>query len=403
MNKGKRERVNQTKFIDLASPTAEFEMVATCMQHLEPLLQKELEKLGAKQINVLKRAVSFSGDLRLMYQANLWLRTALKVLVPIHSYRARIDEKLYKQAKDFPWEDYFSEEATFSIDAAVHSEHFTHSQFALLKVKDAIVDRFRELGRKRPNIERKQADIKIHLHIRADKVDLSLDSSGDPLFKRGYKKEQHKAPINESLAAAMIMLSDWDGEELLFDPMCGSATIAIEAALIQANVPPNLLRERFGFEFWSSFDGGLLAEVLEEGRKSSRAPKGKIIVRDKDSRSLRAARVNINVSKMKSYIEIQDGDFFELDPPAEKGVMIFNPPYGERLGDEESMIDFYQEIGSRLKHTYAGWDAWLISSDIQALKRIGLRAEAKHPLMNGKLDCSFRKFSLFEGKRVEQL
>jgi putative N6-adenine-specific DNA methylase len=323
--------------------------------------------------------------------------------VPIHTFRARRDEELYKQAKDFPWEDYFSEEATFSIDAAVHSEHFSHSQFALLKVKDAIVDRFREQGKKRPNIERTNPDIKIHLHIRADKIDLSLDSSGDPLFKRGYKKEQHKAPINESLAAAMIMLSDWDGEQLLMDPMCGSATIAIEAALIQANVPPNLLRERFGFEFWSSFDGGLLAEVLEEGRQSSKAPATKIIVRDKDSYSIRAARVNINVSKMKSYIEIEQGDFFEMEPPAEKGVMIFNPPYGERLGDEDKMIDFYQEIGTKLKHSYAGWDAWLISSDIQALKRIGLRAEKKFPLMNGKLECSFRKFSLFEGKRVEQL
>ncbi len=401
MNKRKRISFEAPKFIDLSSQKAEFEMVATCMQHLEPLVEKELDALGAKNVRVLKRAVSFRGDHKLMYKANLWLRTALKVLVPIHTYRARRDEELYKQAKDFPWEDYFSEDATFSIDAAVHSEHFSHSQFALLKVKDAIVDRFREQGKKRPNIERNNPDIKIHLHIRADKIDLSLDSSGDPLFKRGYKKEQHKAPINESLAAAMVMLSDWDGKELLMDPMCGSATIAIEAALIQANVPPNLLRERFGFEFWSSFDGELLAEVLEEGRKSSKAPTVKIIVRDKDARSLRAARVNINVSKMKSYIEVQEGDFLKMDPPAEKGVMIFNPPYGERLGDEDKMIEFYGEIGTKLKHSYAGWDAWIISSDIQALKRIGLRAERKFPLMNGKLECSFRKFSLFSGKRID--
>ena len=379
----------------------DFEMVATCMQHLEPLLEQELKALGAKQIRVLKRAVSFKGDHKLMYNANLWLRTALKVLVPIHSFRARKDEILYKEVKEFPWENYFSAEATFSIDAAVHSEHFSHSRFALLKVKDAIVDRFRENGGIRPNIDREDPDIKIHLHIRSDRVDLSLDSSGEPLFKRGYKQEQHKAPINESLAAAMVMLSGWKGDMLLLDPMCGSATIAIEAALITANIPPNLHRERFGFENWSSFDGGLLAEVLEEGRKSSKPPQVKIIVRDKDPRSLRAARVNINASKMKSYIEVQEGDFFKMSAPEENGFLIFNPPYGERLGEEEAMKAFYAEIGSRLKHEYSGWKASLISSDIEAMKSIGLKPDQKIPLMNGKLECQMRKYTMFAGKRAD--
>lgn len=380
----------------------EFEMVATCMQHLEPLLMDELEELGAKKINELKRAVSFRGDLRLLFKANLWLRTALKVLVPLHSFQARRDEEFYEAAKAFPWEDFFSAERTFAIDAAVHSEYFSHSQFALLKLKDAIVDRFREKGGKRPSIERAEPDIKVHLHIRGDQVDLSLDSSGDPLFKRGYKREQHKAPINECLAAAMIKLSGWKAEQPLFDPMCGSATIPIEAALMEANIPPNMYRERFGFEAWRSFDGGLLAEVLEEARQLSRPITTKIYARDKDFRSLRAARININAARMKKYIELEEGDFFKMPPPTESGMIIFNPPYGERLGEEEQMIAFYEKIGSELKHSYPGWTACLISSDITAMKRIGLKPDEKHPLINGKLECQFRKYSLFQGKRVEQ-
>lgn len=397
-----RQGPNHIALSDINSGS-EFEMVATCMQYLEPLLEEELIALGAKDIQVLKRAVSFRGPLELLYRSNLWLRTALKVLVPICSFKATLDDELYEQAKSYPWEDLFDAEKTFSIDAAVHSEHFSHSQFALLKLKDAIVDRFREKASKRPNIERDDPDIRIHLHVRGNEINISLDSSGDALFKRGYKREQHKAPINECLAAALILKSGWKGEQTLFDPMCGSATIAIEAALIHANIPPNMMRNRFGFEDWSNYDGQILSDLLEEARSVSRPMTAKIIARDKDFRSLRAARININAARMKKYIEIEEGDFFKMDPPVAEGMMIFNPPYGQRLGEEEDMIEFYEHIGSELKHSYSGWTAWLISSDIEALKRIGLKADEKHPLMNGKLECQFRKFSLFEGTRIENI
>ena len=381
----------------------EFEMVATCMQHLEPLLAEELKTLGAKNIQLLKRAVKFEGDLKMMYLANIWLRTALKVLVPVFSFRARRDEQLYNKAKSFAWENIFAAEKSFAIDFAVHSEHFSHSQYAMLKVKDAIVARFREEVGKRPNIERKDADIRLHLHIRSDRVDISLDSSGDPLFKRGYKEKQHKAPINECLAAAMVMRSGWDGTETLLDPMCGSATIPIEAALIQSNIAPNLNRLRFGFEGWNNFDGNLLSEALEESRKSSKPFNGKIIARDKDGRSLMMARVNINAARIRKNIEVEEGNFFKMDPADEKGILLFNPPYGERLGESDQMQEFYAEIGSRLKHAYSGWKAFIISSDIEAMKFVGLKADKKYPLMNGKLDCQLRKYTLFEGKRKDTI
>lgn len=381
----------------------EFEMVATCMQHVEPLLEKELIELGAKRLEVNTRAIVFRGDLRLMYKLNLCLRTALKVLVPIYTFRASNEDQLYQGAKQFEWEKLFTPQQTFTLDAAVHSHLFKHSQFAMLKVKDAIVDRFREQGQKRPNVARENANIRIHFHLRGDQVNLALDSSGDPLFKRGYKREHHKAPMNECLAAAMVLLSNWKDDQTLLDPMCGSATIAIEAALIAANIAPNLNRERFGFEHWWNYDGGLLSDVLEEVRRQSQPIRSKIIARDKDQRSLRQARVNVNFSGMRKFITVEEGDFFKAEKPSEKGMMIFNPPYGERLGEEDQMKGFYQEIGDRLKHTYTGWKACLISSDLEAMKFIGLKPDEKIPLMNGQLECQMRKYTLFEGKRVENL
>lgn len=381
----------------------DFEMVATCMQHIEPLLENELRELGAKEIKVLTRAIQFRGDLKLMYKLNICLRTSLKVLVPIYSFKVKNEDQLYKGAKQFAWENLFNSSQTFTLDAAVNSQYFNHSQFAMLRVKDAIVDRFREQGLSRPNVGRENSDLRIHFHLRDDQVNISLDSSGTPLFKRGYKREQHKAPINECLAAAMVLLSGWKDDQTLLDPMCGSGTIAIEAALIASNIAPNLNRERFGFENWSNYDGGLLAEVLEEVRQQSRPIQSKIIARDKDQRSLRQARVNVNFSGMRKFIEVQEGDFFKENPPSNSGMLIFNPPYGERLGEEDQMAEFYSEIGTKLKHSYSGWKACLISSDMNAMKSIGLKTDEKHPLMNGKLECQMRKYSLFEGKRIDLL
>lgn len=381
----------------------EFEMVATCMQNMEPELEQELLALGAEDIRVQRRAVMFKGNLELLYAANIWLRTALKVLKPIYHYTAKNDDELYKKAMALPWENIFSEEKTFSIDSAVNSEHFTHSQFASLRIKDAIVDRFRAQQLKRPNVERYDPDVRIHLHINDKSVTLSLDSSGTPLFKRGYRMKQHSAPINECLAAGMILKTGWKGEVDLLDPMTGTGTIAIEAALIACNIPPNLNRTNFAFEGWKSYDVSLLSKVLGEAKEKFKPLKVQIYAHELNSNNVRFARININSANMRKSIHLDQVDFFKSKPPSDRGCIIMNPPYGERLELQEGLPDFFEKIGSTLKHEYSGWDAWIIASDEESFKNIGLKASKKIPLMNGKLECQFRKYELFDGKRVEML
>jgi putative N6-adenine-specific DNA methylase len=387
----------------ISPPSAdELTMVATCMQNLEEELAEELRQLGAKEIEVQRRAVQFKGDLELLYKANIWLRTALKVLQPLFHFRARNEDELYEKAKSLEWERIFSEEKTFSIDFAVHSEKFTHSQFAALRVKDAIVDRFRMLQKNRPNVEREDPDVRIHLHINQQDVTVSLDSSGAPLFKRGYRVQQHMAPINECLAAGLVLKSGWKGETDLLDPMCGTGTIAIEAALIACNIPPNLNRTRFAFEGWKNYDQQLLSKVLGQAKNEFRPLEVKIFARELNSNNLRSARVNVNAANMRRFIELEKADFLKAEAPASSGTIIMNPPYGERLSMEDEMGDFFNKIGSTLKHEYTGWTAWIITSDEESMKSIGLKPSAKIPMMNGKLECQFRKYELFTGKRVEQ-
>lgn len=380
----------------------DFEMVATCMQNLEDELEQELLAIGAKEVEKNKRAVKFKGDLELLYRSNIWLRTALKVLRPLFHYQAKNDDELYAKAKKIAWEKVFSEEKTFSIDSAVHSEHFTHSQFASLRIKDAIVDRFREQQIKRPNVERYQPDVRIHLHINDTQVTLSLDSSGDPLFKRGYRTKQHLAPINECLAAGLILKSGWKGETDFMDPMTGTGTIAIEAALIACNIPPNLNRTHFAFEGWKNYDQALLSKVLGEAQGEYKPLKSKIFAREMNSNNVRSARININTANMRKSIILEQADFFKSEPPSEKGVMVVNPPYGERLEIEEGLPDFYERFGSALKHEYSGWTAWIIASDEESFKNIGLKPSKKIPMMNGKIECQFRKYELFDGKLKEE-
>ncbi|MEQ8908010.1 MAG: THUMP domain-containing protein [Vicingaceae bacterium] len=386
----------------LWNSSGEFEMVATCMQNLEPELEKELKKLGAKNVKAMKRAVRFDGGQKLLYASNLWLRTALKVLRPIAHFYAKKEEEFYEQAKNLPWEQIFQSDKTFAIDASVYSEVFQHSQYISLKLKDAIVDRFREKGISRPSVDRKEADIRIHLHINQERVDLSLDSSGDPLFKRGYRQATHIAPINETLAAGMLLKSGYNGETDFLDPMCGSGTLAIEAAFILSNTPPNMQRTRFGFESWQDYDQALLSEVLGEAQAAYKPIEVKLLARDSNSQAIRACRVNVNAAQLRNNIKIEQTDFFKAERPFEEGFMISNPPYGERLQVAEDLPDFYEKIGSTLKHEYPNWEAWFISSDMDALKRIGLKPSQKIPLMNGKLECQLRKFELFEGKKADQ-
>ncbi len=379
----------------------DFKMVATCMQNLEDELEQELIAIGAKEIKKQKRAIEFVGDLELLYSANIWLRTALKVLKPLFHYQAKNDEELYSRAKNIAWEQVFSEDKTFSIDSAVHSEHFTHSQFASLRIKDAIVDRFREQQIKRPNVERYQPDIRIHLHINDTKVTLSLDSSGDPLFKRGYRTKQHLAPINECLAAGLILKTGWKGECDFLDPMTGTGTIAIEASLIACNIPPNLNRTHFAFEGWKSYDQALLSKVLGAAKDKFTPLTSKIFAREMNSNNVRSARININTANMRKSISLEQADFFKEEPPSDKGIMVVNPPYGERLIIEEGIPDFFERFGSALKHEYTGWTAWIIAADMESFKNIGLKPSKKIPMMNGKIECQFRKYELFDGKLKE--
>lgn len=380
----------------------DFKMVATCFQFLEDVLEKELKDLGAKNTKIARRAVEFTGDLKLMYTSNVAVRTALKILRPLFSFTAKNENHLYNNIKEFEWENLMKLEESFSIDYSVHSDIFPHSQYAALKMKDAIVDRFKEKLGERPNVEKKDPDHRFHLRIQESNVQLSIDSSGDPLFKRGYRRSTSVAPINETLAAGIILKSDWDRSSNFMDPMCGSGTIAIEAALLAKDIAPNLHRKRFGFESWKDFDQNLFMDVLKELRDKQKEIDFKFIARDKNSESIRAARENIHAAGLSKVISVQQEDMFHSEKPFEEGTMIFNPPYGERiqLRDAES---FYTTIGDSLKHDYTGIESWIISMEDKWLKSIGLKASKKIDLMNGNLKCKLVKFETFEGKRKEML
>jgi len=383
--------------------SGEFEMVATCMQNIEEELEEEIAAIGGTDIKRQKRAISFRGDLSVLYKANIWLRTALKVLKPIYHFKAHTEDQFYRKAKEYAWEELFGSDKTFYIDFAVNAKHFPHSQYIALRLKDAIVDRFKDGGMERPNVAKTDADVKIHLHIREQHVTISLDSSGEPLFKRGYRRESSAAPINETLAAALILKTKWKGEQDFFDPMCGSATIAIEAALIAANIPPNYNRTNFAFESWADYDQSLFSKILGEAKEHYREPSCKIYAQDIQSNAIRAARININAANLRNHIELKQTDFFKAHPPAESGVILMNPPYGERLNVSGDLPSFYNKIGETLKHSYTGWTAWIFSTDSEGFKNVGLKAKVKIPLMNGKLPCKLMGFELFEGKRIDML
>lgn len=382
-------------------PEGKFHLVATCMQNLEDELEQELIDLGAEQIEKQKRAIRFVANLELLYKANIWLRTAIKVLKPMYHFKAENTDELYSGAMDIAWETVFSKDKTFSIDFSVHSENFTHSQFAALRLKDAIVDRFRKQGIDRPSVAREQPDVRIHLHINGNQVNLSLDSSGEPLFKRGYRRERHFAPINECLAAGLILKTGWKGEVDFLDPMTGSGTIAIEAAMIACNIPANFSRTFFAFENWEDYDQALLSKVLREAQGQFKPLTCKIYAREIASNNIRATRVNVNTANMRKSIILEQEDFFKAAKPSDKGIIVMNPPYGERLELKEGLPDFFSKIGSTLKHEYPGWSAWIISSDIESFHNIALKPSQKIPMMNGKLECQFRAYELFDGTLKE--
>ena len=376
-----------------------FYMLAKTMFGLEEVLAEELRKLGAQNIKPMNRAVSFKGDKGFMYKANLNLRTALRILKPIAHFQAHDEKELYKKLCEIDWTAIFDLNATFATHATTHSEIFTHSKYASLVMKDAIADTFRKKFDKRPNVDPEMPDVSINLHIAKHTCTVSLDSSGDSLHKRGYKSDAVTAPMNEVLASGLILLSDWNKISDFHDPMCGSGTILIEAALIAYNIPPNIFRERFGFEGWKDFDPKLWETIKEASLDKETNYYGKITGSDNFQKAVRISRTNIDNALMHDNIKVTNSDFFETEITPGTFV-IFNPPYGERI--DLGVNDFYEKVGTTLKHNYQGCTIWLISSDIENMKLIGLKPNHKIKVMNGELECSFRKFEVYEGSQKAQ-
>ncbi|WP_255410604.1 class I SAM-dependent RNA methyltransferase [Apibacter sp. wkB309] len=378
-----------------------FTMQAKTFYGLEDVLVQELKQLGASQIVKKNRAVEFLGDLGFLYKANYSLRTALKILVPIHHFKAKNETIFEKEINKIPWENYFFNSQSFAIDATVYSDYFKHSQYIMLKMKDGIVDRFRKKFGKRPDIERFNPDIKLHLHISNQEVTISLDSSGDPLFKRGYRKSHFEAPINEVLAAGLLNLAGWDGKGNFLDPMCGSGTLLVEAAMIALNMPPQLHRKQFGFMNWKNFDLELFNKIKDTRINRIKDFSGKIIGYDISDKALISAKNNIEAADLSEFIELKNQDFFTSQKELFPLLVVFNPPYDERLSITTD--HFYKNIGDTLKNNYKNTLAWFITSDLEAYKKIGLRPSRKIKIYNGKLECRFFQYDIYEGSKKNKI
>jgi putative N6-adenine-specific DNA methylase len=362
---------------------------------LEEVLAQELIEIGADEVQIGRRSVYFSGDVKMLYKANYCLRTALRILVPIDSYKIYSVDDLYQRAKNFKWEELFDCDQTFAIQSTVFSDLFDNSMYASLKLKDAIVDRFRYKFDKRPNVDSKNPDVLINLHISAEFCTISLDSSGESLHKRGYRLGQNEAPMSEVLAAGLLRLSDWDYKSNLIDPMCGSGTIAIEAAMLANGIYPGSIRKKFAFKNWRSFNPELFKRMENEVQPAEQTPV-RISASDILRRNVDIASKNADEAGVGSLIDFKISDFKVLEPASEKPFLLFNPPYGERLTPDDT--NFYAMIGERLKHHYTNATVWIISTP-QCLKSIGLRPSRKIPILNGSLECSFRKYELYSGSK----
>ena len=374
---------------------AEFEMIAKTFQGLEEVLAKELVALGANNVQIGRRMVSFTGDKALMYKANFHLRTAVRILKPFINFKASDADEVYEVIKAIDWEQYLDCNSTFSVDAVVYSDVFRHSKFVAYRVKDAIADHFNEKCGERPSVRLNNPDLIFHIHIAGEDCTLAFDSSGESLHRRGYRVETGAAPINEVLAAGMILLTGWNGECDFIDPMCGSGTLLVEAALIARNIAPGVFRQGYAFEKWKDFDSELFRSIYDDD-SAEREFNHKIYGYDVEGRMVACARRNVKSAMMGDIIEIECRDIKDFVEPSESAIMVVNPPYGERL-QLDNLLQVYKELGSRLKHAFQGNEAWVISSSYDCFDQIGLKASARIPLFNGDLDCEFRKYELFAG------
>ncbi len=370
--------------------------VAKTLYGLEHVLASELTDLGGSNVQTANRAVFFEGDKYLLYKANYCSRTALSILFPVTGFRIKSKDDLYRECSRVKWEDYLDEDSTFSVAPVVNSPLFPHTGFAGLVVKDSIADYFRNRSGKRPSVNQHDPDLLINLHISNDRVTVSLDSSVVPLFKRGYRLEQTAAPLNEALAAGILLLSGWDAKTTLLDPMCGSGTIPVEAAMIACRIPPGKFRQTFGFRRWKDFDEVLFEKVKSDCESRIISTAVKIFASDISPEAVRLAEANIRRAGMGDVIAVNIVDFKDVKPAESNGVVIMNPPYGLRLNPEE-LDSIYGMIGSTLKHSFSGNTAWLITSNRESLKKVGLKPAQKHILFNGALECLLLKYELYQG------
>ncbi|MEI7499180.1 MAG: THUMP domain-containing protein [Bacteroidota bacterium] len=375
-----------------------FPLIAKTISGLEDVLARELVAIGANDIMKLNRAVSFTGDTEMMYRINYSCRTALRILKPLFHFEILEQKDLYEKIYEFPWEEYLDADHSLAIDAVISYTVFTNSQFVAQKSKDAIVDRLRDKLGKRPSVDLENPDLKINVHLFKDLCTVALDSSGQSLHRRGYRKSTGPAPINEVLAAGLVKLSEWDTVTPLFDPMCGSGTLLIEAAMLAKNMPAGYFREQWGFMKWRDFDSSLWEKVKDDCNALISPVKLKMHGSDRAERAIESARENLRFTNLYEDITLEVISFEDSKAPFVKGFIISNPPYDERLQIEDSLA-FYKMIGDTLKRKYAGYTVWLISSDLESVKFIGLRPSRRIPVFNGPLECRFLKFDLFAGKK----
>ena len=374
-----------------------FELIAKTFQGLEEILAKELTELGADDIQIGRRMVSFTGDKMMMYKANFHLRTAIRILKPILHFNAKDADEIYDIVKKrIKWEDYMTVNTSFAVDSVVYSDEFRHSKFVAYRVKDAIADYFREREGKRPNVQVANPDITLHIHIAQERCTLSLDSSGESLHRRGYRQEAVEAPLNEVLAAGMILQTGWTGECDFVDPMCGSGTLPIEAALIARNIAPGVFRKEFAFEKWADFDQEMFDEIYNDD-SAEREFEHHIYGYDIDWKAVNIATNNVRAAGLSKDVTIERRDMADFVEPAERAIMVTNPPYGERITTDD-LLGLYRTIGERLKHAFKGNDAWVLSYRKECFDKIGLKASVIIPFYNGALPCEFRKYELFDGK-----
>lgn len=366
------------------------------LQNFEELLAAELRELGATDINIARRIVHCRGDLEFVYRANYCLRTALRVLIPLASFNIKKADDIYDKAKKIDWTEFLEVDQTFAIDPNVQSSLYQHGHYASLKLKDAIADVFTAKYNRRPNVDSDSPDMLFHLHINEDSVSISLDSSGQSLNRRGYRVSGGVSPLNEVLAAGLVLSTGWNGTEDFYDAMCGSATLALEANMIAANIPAGYLRNEFGFMTWKNFDKPLWLEVKDECDSHIKDYDGNIYATDNDHSQIRIAASNIKEADMQDDINLGQLDFFDLMPQSEKGTILINPPYGERI-EQEDINELYKAIGDHLKKNWKGHTCWIISSNAGAIKSIGLKPSKKISFINGTLPCTLMRFDLYAG------